>query len=74
MSFLLVAEIPLFALKFKNFKWKGNEIRFIFLLVSLLMLVFLKFVGIPLIIVFYVLLSVANNLFGKKSKQASSEQ
>src|SRR5436853_2350061 len=28
MSYLLVAELPLFALKFKNFKWAGNEIRF----------------------------------------------
>ena len=30
-SLLLVSEIPLFALKFKNFKWQGNEIRFVFL-------------------------------------------
>jgi CDP-diacylglycerol---serine O-phosphatidyltransferase len=66
MSFLLVAELPLFALKFKHFKWKGNEIRFIFLLVSLLMLIFLKFVALPLIIVLYVLLSVVNSMFSPK--------
>lgn len=35
-SLLLVAEIPLFALKFKNLKWKGNEIRFIFIILALL--------------------------------------
>ncbi len=61
-SFLLVAELPLFALKFKHFKWKGNEIRFSFLLVSLLLLVILKYVSIPLIIVFYILISIINNL------------
>ncbi|MDZ7650660.1 MAG: hypothetical protein U5K54_27920 [Cytophagales bacterium] len=30
-SLLLVAPIPLFALKFKNFKWKGNEVRLTFI-------------------------------------------
>jgi hypothetical protein len=42
-SLLLVAELPLFSLKFKHFKWKGNEIRFVFLLLSVVMLFLLKF-------------------------------
>lgn len=67
MSFLLIAEIPLFALKFKKFGWKGNEIRYIFLGLSVLLFVFLKFIGIPLVIVLYVLLSLVNNLLKKKS-------
>jgi len=66
MSFLLVAELPLFALKFKHFKWQGNEIRFVFLGLSLVMLITLQFVGIPLIIIMYILLSVINNVFLKK--------
>lgn len=66
MSFLLIAELPLFALKFKHFKWQGNEIRFVFLGLSLVMLVALQFVGIPLIIIMYILLSLFNNLFLKK--------
>jgi CDP-diacylglycerol--serine O-phosphatidyltransferase len=32
MSIMLVSELPLFALKFKTFKWQGNEIRYIFLI------------------------------------------
>jgi CDP-diacylglycerol---serine O-phosphatidyltransferase len=68
MSFLLVAELPLFALKFKHFKWKGNEIRFIFLGLSVLLLVFFQFTGIPFIIFLYVILSVINNI-GKKKKE-----
>lgn len=66
LSFLLVAELPLFSLKFKHFKWKGNEIRFVFLLLSVVMLVLLKFLGISLTIIFYILLSVVSNIMNKK--------
>ncbi len=66
MSFLLVAELPLFALKFKNFGWSGNEIRYSFLLLSLLLIVLLKFIAIPLIILLYILISIVNNIFSKK--------
>ena len=65
-SFLLVSELPLFALKFKHFKWKDNEIRFVFLGLSLVMLVALQFIGIPLIIILYILMSVISNLTKKK--------
>lgn len=70
MSYLLIAELPLFALKFKNFKWKGNEIRFIFLGLSGLLLAFLQFAGLPIIILLYVLLSLIQNLSARKSAQA----
>lgn len=70
MSILLVAEIPLFALKFKHFNWRGNEIRFVFLVWSVVLLVMLQFVGVPLIILSYILFSLFNNLF-LKPKQSS---
>lgn len=57
LSYLLVAEIPLFALKFKNLTWKDNATRFIFLLIAIPLLFLLKFAAVPLIIVLYVLLS-----------------
>lgn len=66
LSFLLISELPLFALKFKHFKWKDNEIRFVFLGLSLVMLITLRFVGIPLIIIMYILLSVISNVTNKK--------
>lgn len=59
MSYLLVAELPLLALKFKNFSWKGNEARFIFLISSLVLLVTLQFTAVPIIILLYILLSIA---------------
>jgi len=65
-SLLLVSEIPLFALKFKHFKWKDNEIRFVFLGLSIIMLIALQFIGIPLIIILYILMSVISNLTKKK--------
>ena len=65
-SFLLNAPLPLFALKFKHFKWKENEIRFVFLGLCLVMLITLQFLGIPLIIIMYILLSVINNTLLKK--------
>jgi CDP-diacylglycerol---serine O-phosphatidyltransferase len=67
MSYLLVAELPLFALKFKTFKWAGNEIRFVFLALSILLLAILKWLGIPIIIFLYIILSVINNVISKKA-------
>lgn len=58
MSYLMVAELPLFALKFKNFTWNDNKIRYSFLLISLLLLILLKFIAIPLIIFLYIVLSL----------------
>ncbi len=65
MSYLLVAELPLFALKFKHLAWKGNEVRYLFLISSLLMLVCFRYTGIPIIIILYVVLSLVNNLKSK---------
>jgi CDP-diacylglycerol--serine O-phosphatidyltransferase len=58
-SFLLNAELPLFALKFKNFSWRDNNIKFIFLLVCILLLGAFQLAAVPLIILIYLLLSVA---------------
>lgn len=69
LSYLLVAELPLFALKFKNLKWKDNYIRFIFIGVSLtLLIIFYKwmYMAILIIIPFYIILSIVNNLIIKQ--------
>lgn len=65
MSVLLVAEIPLIALKFKNFAWKGNEIRFVFLGLSVGLLVSFQILGIALVIILYILISLVNNMLRK---------
>ena len=65
MSVLLIAELPLLALKFKNFNWKGNEIRFMFLVWSIVLLASLQFIGVPLVIFSYIIFSLINNWFLK---------
>ena len=57
-SFLLVSEIPLFALKFKSFAWADNKIKYIFLAVSALLLLFLQFAALPLIVGLYIVFSL----------------
>ena len=55
---LLIAEIPMFALKFKTWGWKGNEIKYIFILSCIPLLLFLGISGLAAIIAWYVILSV----------------
>lgn len=67
MSVLLVSELPLFALKFKTFKWQGNEIRYIFLISCGILIPTLLFWSIPIIVLLYLLLSFIHNTLRKKS-------
>lgn len=57
-SLLLVAELRLFALKFKNTSWLDNKTRFIFLALSIILLAFLQITAIPLIVILYIVLSI----------------
>ena len=63
---LLVAEIPMFALKFKTWGWKGNEIKYVFLITCIPLLILLDVSGLAVIIAWYVVLSVVNNSQRKK--------
>ena len=56
--YLLIAEIPMFALKFKHWGWKDNEIKYVFLLTCIPLLLFLGIIGFAAIIAWYVILSV----------------
>ena len=60
-AYLLNAELPLFSLKFKNYGWKGNEVKYIFLLATIALLVVFRIVAIPMVIVLYVVLSIIDN-------------
>jgi CDP-diacylglycerol--serine O-phosphatidyltransferase len=64
LSGLLVAELPLFALKFKNLSWHDNSVRFVFLLLSVVLLLILQAAAVPVIILLYVLLSLWRPAFG----------
>ncbi len=60
-SLLLVAEFPMFSLKFKNLGFQGNKIRYIFIVLSVILLISLHTIAIPIIIILYILLSAINN-------------
>jgi CDP-diacylglycerol--serine O-phosphatidyltransferase len=60
-AYMLNAEIPLFSLKVKEFNWKNSKLQFSFLALSALLLLFFGFTALPIIILFYVALSVLNN-------------
>lgn len=57
-SYLLISEIPMFSLKFKNLTWKDNKVSFIFLLVCIPLLVFFGVSGFAAVIAWYIFLSV----------------
>jgi len=69
-SFLLVSPIRFFAFKFKSFRWKENKVQFTFLIVSVLLLVAVKFLAIPIIIILYILLSLLDNIVSGERKRA----
>ena len=58
MSLLLVAELPMFSLKFRDLSWGHNKISYIFLIVSIPLLVIFQLSGIAAVIVWYILLSL----------------
>jgi CDP-diacylglycerol--serine O-phosphatidyltransferase len=55
------AELGLFSLKFKEYSIKKNLMKYLFLVVSIPMILFLKYVSIPLIIIIYIVLSLISN-------------
>ncbi len=69
-SYLLVSNLPMFSLKIDSFSFKGHIVQFLFLAISLIMLLFMKVFAFPLIIALYVLLSLITFLF--KPKVASN--
>ena len=65
--YLLIAEIPMFALKFKHWGWKGNEIKYIFILSCIPLLLLLRVSGIAIIIAWYILLSIITTKINHKN-------
>jgi len=58
LSYLMNAEIALFSLKFKDYSWKNNKTKYIFILLTAILCILLQFVAIPIVIVLYILISL----------------
>ncbi|MBP3290654.1 MAG: CDP-alcohol phosphatidyltransferase family protein [Alistipes sp.] len=58
MAFMLISPVRMFALKFKGFGWKGNEIRYIFILACVAIVALFARFAVPAIILLYMAISV----------------
>jgi len=65
-SYLLISELPLFSLKFKSFSWKNNQIRYIFVVLSAIILMIFHWAGFALVILVYIILSILTNILCNK--------
>ncbi|PSL01452.1 CDP-diacylglycerol--serine O-phosphatidyltransferase [Cecembia rubra] len=68
LSFLLISELPLIALKFKNFGIRENVFRYLTLLMGLVCILTFGLGGIPFVIISYIVLSVMEGLITKNAK------
>lgn len=66
LSYLLVSELPMFSFKFKKLTWKGNEMRFLFLGMCILAVIFLKEAALALMVLIYVLLGIFSKFSSKQ--------
>ena len=71
-SLLMVSNIPMIALKFKNWTWKDNYFRFSIIGISLIIIPLLTFWAIPIIVFLYLFLSLIENYQTKKKNEIQS--
>lgn len=67
-SLLLISELKLFSLKFKSLRWEGNEVRFIFLLISIALIFVFKVLALPLIVILYLLISIVKHFLTNRNE------
>lgn len=63
LSILLIANLPLFSFKFKGFAWKDNHYKYVFLIISIILLILFQMNSVPFIILLYIIISI---IFRKK--------
>lgn len=68
-SYLLVSELPLISFKMKNFKFEGeNNFRWLYVISSVIMYILFPYASIPIIIIWYIVLSIIRNIiYAKKT-------
>jgi len=66
-AILMNSELKMFSLKFKDYSWKNNKVKFIFLITSVMLVALFQFVAIPMIITIYILFSFLENGSKKNS-------
>ena len=57
-SFMMVSRLRFFSFKMKSAKWKGNEVRWIFLIIAVVAVAIFRLVALPFVMLLYVLMSI----------------
>tara|TARA_R110000796_G_scaffold252631_1_gene389188 strand:+ start:69853 stop:70623 length:771 start_codon:yes stop_codon:yes gene_type:complete len=68
-AYLLNSKLELFALKFKNWSFQDNAVRYIFLIICIILIATLKYLAVPAIIIFYIALSIISTISSNKVKK-----
>jgi len=73
LSTLLVAKIPMFSLKFKNYRFEDNKLKYIFLIFSIISFLALQILAVPIIFLLYISFSIFNNIFKNTGNEINQE-
>jgi len=73
LSTLLVVEMPMFSLKFKNFSYEDNKLKYFFIVVSVLLFSALQILSVPIIFVLYITFSIFNNILNRNLSKRAEE-
>lgn len=65
LSILMLSELPLLSLKFRNMRWRGNEVVYLLTLVGAALVVAFGFLAVPLLVIVYLLSPLWGKLFPK---------
>ena len=68
-ALLLISPIRMFALKFKHFRWHGNQLRYLFIAASAVLLVSFGFAAVPAIITLYIVVSTLRWAIKSRKKE-----
>ena len=68
MATMLIVPVRMFSLKIKSFGWRGNELRFSFVILSAVAVAVWQVKAVPCVIVAYVLVSLSRHLFAKRTQ------
>jgi CDP-diacylglycerol---serine O-phosphatidyltransferase len=70
LAVLMNINTRMFSLKFTSLGWKGNEERWLFAAIAVLLFLILKLASLPLIMAAYIIISVVFNLLRRRKESA----
>ncbi|MCS6917256.1 MAG: CDP-alcohol phosphatidyltransferase family protein [Chitinophagales bacterium] len=66
LSWLMVSSVPMFSLKFAHYRWRGNELRYGYLVAASMLIASFAYAGIALALLGYMVINLVLYLAGRK--------